>query len=51
MFVSKSLLDNLSSHAKFSPRLRQNYDLRNNEEDKQLADAECLGAWDDDADS
>lgn len=33
MFISQSLLSTLSSRAKSSPRLRQNYDLRNSEED------------------
>lgn len=34
MFISSSLLDHLTSQAKASPRLRQNYDLRNSETDK-----------------
>ena len=34
MFISPSLLDSLSQQAKASPRLRQNYDLRNSETDK-----------------
>ena len=51
MIIDNQLLANLSSQAKVSPRLRMNFDMRNNEEDKQLADAECLGAWDGDADS
>ena len=33
MIIDQSLLDTLSSQAKASPRLRQNYDLRNSEED------------------
>ena len=33
MIIDKSLLDTLSSQAKASPRLRQNYDLRNTPED------------------
>lgn len=31
MVIDKFLLDNLSAQAKSSPRLRQNYDLRNSE--------------------
>lgn len=33
MLIDKSLLDTLSAQAKASPRLRQNYDLRNSEND------------------
>ena len=33
MIIDKSLLDTLSAQAKANPRLRQNYDLRNSEED------------------
>lgn len=33
MFIDKPLLDTLTSQAKSSPRLRMNYDLRNNLED------------------
>ena len=33
MIIDLSLLDTLSSQAKASPRLRQNYDLRNSEND------------------
>ena len=33
MIIDHQLLDSLSSLAKTSPRLRQNYDLRNSEED------------------
>ena len=33
MIIGKTLLDNLSSQAKASPRLRQNCDLRNTPED------------------
>lgn len=33
MIIDKTLLDNLSSQAKASPRLRQAYDLRNTPED------------------
>ena len=31
MLISQSLLDTLTAQAKASPRLRQNYDLRNSE--------------------
>ena len=34
MLLDSSLLDLLSSQAQSSPRLRQNYDLRNSETDK-----------------
>lgn len=34
MLINPELLDHLSSQAKSSPRLRQNYDLRNSETDK-----------------
>lgn len=34
MLLDSSLLDHLTSQAKSSPRLRQNYDLRNSETDK-----------------
>ncbi len=34
MLIDSSLLDHLTSQAKSSPRLRQNYDLRNSETDK-----------------
>lgn len=33
MIIDKQLLDTLSSQAKNNPRLRQNYDLRNSEND------------------
>ena len=33
MLISQSLLDTLTAQAKASPRLRQNYDLRNSEND------------------
>ena len=33
MVIDKTLLDTLSAQAKASPRLRQNYDLRNSEND------------------
>ena len=33
MTIGQSILDTLSSQAKSSPRLRQNYDLLNSEED------------------
>ncbi len=33
MIIDKQLLDSLSSRAKVSPRLRQNYDLRDSEGD------------------
>lgn len=33
MIIDSQLLDTLSAQAKSSPRLRQNYDLRNSEED------------------
>lgn len=33
MIIDKQLLDNLSAQAKENPRLRQNYDLRNSEND------------------
>ena len=33
MLITQSLLDTLSSQAKASPRMRQNYDLRNSEND------------------
>lgn len=33
MLINKTLLDTLTSQAKSSPRLRMNYDLRNNLED------------------
>lgn len=33
MLITQSLLDTLSAQAKASPRLRQNYDLRNSEKD------------------
>lgn len=33
MIIDKNLLDQLSTQAKGSPRLRQHYDLRNNPED------------------
>lgn len=33
MIIDNQLLDSLSDQAKASPRLRQNYDLRNREED------------------
>ena len=33
MLINKTLLDNLTARAKSSPRLRLNYDLRNNPED------------------
>ncbi len=51
MIIDNQLLDNLSSQAKVSPRLRMNFDMRNNEEDKQPANAECIGAGDGDSDS
>ncbi len=34
MIIDTELLDNLTKQAKSSPRLRQNYDLRNSETDK-----------------
>lgn len=33
MIIDKELLDQLTANAKASPRLRQNYDLRNSEKD------------------
>ena len=33
MFIDKPLLDTITAQAKSSPRLRMNYDLRNNPED------------------
>ena len=33
MIIDKQLLDTISSRAKANPRLRQNYDLRNSEND------------------
>lgn len=33
MIIDKQLLDNLSAQAKANPRLRQNFDLRNSEND------------------
>ena len=33
MLINKTLLDDLTAQAKSSPRLRMNYDLRNNPED------------------
>lgn len=34
MIIGKELLDSISAQAKLSPRLRQNYDLRNFNDDK-----------------
>ena len=34
MIIDKHLLDTLTAQAKSSPRLRMNYDLRNNPEDQ-----------------
>lgn len=34
MVIDKELLDELTSHAKQNPRLRQAYDLRNSIDDK-----------------
>ena len=34
MKITQVLLDNLTEHAKVSPRLRMNYDLRNSEDDQ-----------------
>lgn len=34
MFIDKPLLDTITAQAKSSPRLRMNYDLRNNPEDQ-----------------
>lgn len=42
MIIGKSLLDTLSSRAKSSPRFRQNFDLRNSENDNSLR---MMNAW------